>query len=52
MKKNKPAKTFDAVQMMRDIRTQLSAETQGMSFTELQVYIRQRLDTAATPSGN
>lgn len=52
MKKNKPAKSFDAVQMMRDIRDKLSAETQGMSFAELQAYMQQRLaqPVAASPS--
>lgn len=43
MKTNKPAKTFDAVQMMRDIRTKLAIETEGMSFTELQAYMQRRL---------
>ena len=36
-------KTFDAVQMMRDIRDKISAETQNMSFEELKAYIKKRL---------
>ena len=52
MKKSKPAKSFDAVQMMRDIRDKLSAETQGMSFAELQAYMQQRLAKQAATSPN
>lgn len=36
-------KEFDAVKMMRDIRTKISSETQNMSFDELKVYIKQKL---------
>jgi hypothetical protein len=36
MKKNK---SFDAVQMMREIRGRITQETQGMSFQELTAYI-------------
>ena len=47
--KSKPSKTFDAVQMMRDIRTKLATETEGMSFAELQAYMQRRL-TAQPPN--
>lgn len=36
-------KTFDAVKMMRDIRTKISDETQNMSFEELKAYIKKQL---------
>ena len=46
MKTIKVPKPFDAVQMMRDIRSKISQETANMSFQELQQYIKQRLDSA------
>ncbi len=46
MKTTKAPKSFDAVNMMRDIRTKISQETENMSFQELQQYIKQRLDSA------
>jgi hypothetical protein len=50
---NNQVKTFDAVQMMREIRDKISLETQHMSFEELKAYINQRLaDTNTDPIGN
>ena len=46
MKTNKAPKSFDAVNMMRDIRTKISRETENMSFQELQAYIKRRLEEA------
>ena len=43
MKTIKAPKSFDAVTMMRDIRTKISQETADMSFQELQQYIKQQL---------
>lgn len=40
--KNKD-KTFDAVKMMREIRTKISEETQGMKFEEFKEYIQKKL---------
>ena len=37
------AKTFDAVQLMRDIRDKISNETQNMTLVELKKYIDQKL---------
>ncbi len=39
---NNKEKDFDAVKMMREIRTKISAETQNMSFDELKKYIEQK----------
>jgi hypothetical protein len=39
----KKEKQFDAVKMMRDIRSKISAETQNMTFEELKAYIQQHL---------
>ncbi len=39
----KKEKTFDAVKMMRDIRDQISAETQNMTFAELKEYIKNKI---------
>lgn len=36
-------KTFDAVKMMRDIRTKINEETQNMNFEELKAYIKKQL---------
>jgi hypothetical protein len=46
MKKNK--KSFDAVQMMRQIRDRLSAQCQEMTFEEQKQYIRERLSGKPT----
>ena len=46
MKMIKAPKVFDAVDMMRGIRTKISQETEGMSFLELQRYMKQRLDAS------
>jgi len=43
MEKTKKQKTFDAVKMMREIRTEISADTQNMTFEELKAYIKKRL---------
>ena len=43
MEKNKKQKSFDAVDMMREIRTKISADTQNMTFTELKAYIKKKL---------
>ena len=45
---SKKEKTFDAVKMMRDIRDQISAETQNMSFDELKAYIKKQLSQSKT----
>jgi hypothetical protein len=39
----KKEKQFDAVKMIRDIRSKISAETQNMTFEELTAYIQQQL---------
>lgn len=44
MKTTKKEKTFDAVKMMREIRDQISAETQNMNFEEMKAYIESKLD--------
>ena len=36
-------KEFDAVKMMRRIRTKISSETQNMTFEELKKYIKAKL---------
>ncbi|SMC00104.1 hypothetical protein SAMN00120144_2520 [Hymenobacter roseosalivarius DSM 11622] len=46
MKANKSTKSFDAVEMMRAIRSKITEETQNMSFQELQQYIKQRFESA------
>ena len=43
MEKNKKQKSFDAVNMMRDIRNQISTETQNMTFEELKACIKKKL---------
>jgi hypothetical protein len=43
MKMSKQIKTFDAVQMMREIRDKISVETEQMTFEELKAYIRRKL---------
>lgn len=39
----KKEKTFDAVKMMREIREQISSETQSMTFEQLKEYIKNQL---------
>lgn len=39
----KTEKKFDAVKMMREIRTKISSETQNMTFEELKKYIQTKL---------
>jgi hypothetical protein len=43
METTEKEKQFDAVKMMRDIRDQISAETQNMTFDELKAYIKKQL---------
>lgn len=43
MKTNKKEKTFDAVKMMREIRDEISQETQNMTFDQLKAYIKKKL---------
>jgi hypothetical protein len=43
METNKKEKSFDAVKMMREIRDKISAETENMTFEELQAYIKTHL---------
>ena len=43
METTKKEKQFDAVKMMRDIRDQISSETQNMTFEELKAYIQKHL---------
>ena len=44
MKKIKKEKQFDAVKMMRDIRSKISNETQNMTFEELKKYIQTKIE--------
>ncbi len=48
METTKKVKTFDAVKMMRDIRDQISTETQNMNFDELKAYIKSQLAKSKT----
>ena len=43
MTKNKRKKDFDAVEMMREIRTGINSEIKDMSFEELRAYIDAKL---------
>ena len=43
MKAKREKKSFDSVQMMREIRDKISSETQDMSFEELKAYMQKRL---------
>lgn len=42
METTKEKNQFDTVKMMREIRDQISAETQNMTFAELKAYIKQK----------
>ena len=42
MKKNKRPNEFDAVKFMRDVRTAIDKEIEGMSFEQLKKYFAQR----------
>ncbi len=44
----RPEGGFDAVKMMREIRDNISAETQNMSFEELKAYISKQLSDSKT----
>ena len=46
MKATNSTKSFDAVEMMRDIRSKVTQETENMSFLELQQFIKRRLAAA------
>jgi hypothetical protein len=48
METTKKEKTFDAVKMMREIRNQISSETQNMSFEQMKEYIRKQLSESKT----
>jgi hypothetical protein len=43
METTKKEKTFDAVKMMREIRNKISSETQNMTFEELKIYIKNKI---------
>jgi len=43
MENNKEQKSSDAVDMMREIRTQISDDTKNMTFEKLQAYIKKKL---------
>lgn len=43
METYKKEKTFDAVKMMREIRDEISQETQNMTFEQLEAYIKAKL---------
>jgi benzoyl-CoA reductase/2-hydroxyglutaryl-CoA dehydratase subunit BcrC/BadD/HgdB len=49
MKTLKQNKSFDAVKMMRDSRDLISKETQNMSLSELNNYIKQKLAKSKRP---
>jgi len=42
MKKIKKNKEFDAVKFMREVRTAISKETEGMNFKQLKEYFAKR----------
>jgi hypothetical protein len=42
MKKIKKNKEFDAVKYMREVRTAISKEIEGMNFAQLKEYFEQR----------
>lgn len=44
----KNEKTFDAVRLMRSIRSDLNEQMRGMTFDEQQAYIRERLGSGST----
>lgn len=48
MKTTRKEKTFDAVEMMREIRDKISSETEDMSFEELKAYIKMQLSKKET----
>jgi hypothetical protein len=49
---DKKEKDFDAVQLMRSLREQLSHETAGMSFEEEKEYIRSRIKSTEEQSAD
>ena len=50
MKTKNKAKEFDAVKMMRDIRSKITSETKGMSFEEFKSYIDKKLKKSGKKS--
>lgn len=45
-------KTFDTVQMMRDIRDKVNAETKDMNFAELKAFMKKKIsDSNFKPVG-
>ena len=42
MKKTKKIKKFDAVKFMRDVRTAISKEIEGMNFEQIKEYFAKR----------
>ncbi len=48
MENNREQKSFDAVDMMREIRTQISDGTKNMTFEELKAYIKKKLQDINT----
>jgi hypothetical protein len=49
---DKKEKDFDAVQLMRSLREQLSQETAGMSFEEEKEHIRSRIKSTGEQSAD
>jgi hypothetical protein len=49
---DKKEKDFDAVQLMRSLREQLSHETAGMSFEEEKEHIRSRIKSTGEQSAD
>jgi len=49
---SKKEKEFDAVELMRSLREQLSRETAEMSFEEEKEYIRNRIKTSGEQSAD
>jgi hypothetical protein len=45
----KDEKPFDAVRMMREIRTQIDAELAGLTFEQQRAYIREKLGSPDRP---
>ena len=43
METKEKTKTFDSVKMMREIRSKISIETEGMSFAQLKKYLEEKL---------
>jgi hypothetical protein len=50
--RKKQDKTFDSVQLMRDLRRRLNEEIEGMSFEEEKQFLRSEQERAAKNSGS